>query len=109
MWFICQIKVYVIFFIYIDIYNLCIVELINDFMIFVKQIINLMNIMYIILGEVGMFENIEVLERVLLQWFRAVFQGSIVVRVKMGDYYYYGYGIKIDYEIAVSYYRLVSE
>lgn len=68
-----------------------------------------MNIMYIILGEVGMFENIEVLERVLLQWFRVVFQGFIVVRVKMGDYYYYGYGIKIDYEIAVSYYRLVLE
>lgn len=68
-----------------------------------------MNTMYIILGEVGMFENTEVLERALLQWSRAASQGSTVARVKMGDYHYYGYGTKIDYETAASHYRLASE
>nr|XP_034324085.1 protein sel-1 homolog 1 isoform X7 [Crassostrea gigas] len=60
-------------------------------------------------GEVGMFENTEVLERALLQWSRAASQGSTVARVKMGDYHYYGYGTKIDYETAASHYRLASE
>lgn len=33
----------------------------------------------------------------------------MVVRVKVGDYYYYGYGIDVDYEIVVFYYRRVFE
>ncbi|XP_078316413.1 protein sel-1 homolog 1-like isoform X2 [Crassostrea virginica] len=60
-------------------------------------------------GEVGMFEDTEVLERALLQWSRAASQGSTVARVKMGDYHFYGYGTKIDYETAASHYRLASE
>ena len=63
----------------------------------------------LIVGEVGMFEDTEVLERALLQWSRAASQGSTVARVKMGDYHFYGYGTKIDYETAASHYRLASE
>ncbi|XP_061172651.1 protein sel-1 homolog 1-like isoform X2 [Saccostrea echinata] len=60
-------------------------------------------------GDTGMFEDTEVLERALLQWTRAASQGSTVARVKMGDYHYYGFGTKIDYETAASHYRLASE
>lgn len=56
-----------------------------------------------------MFDDTEVLERALLQWSRAASQGSTVARVKMGDYHYYGFGTKIDYETAASHYRLASE
>ncbi|XP_062586803.1 protein sel-1 homolog 1-like isoform X2 [Saccostrea cucullata] len=60
-------------------------------------------------GDTGMFEDTEVLQRALLQWTRAASQGSTVARVKMGDYHYYGFGTKIDYETAASHYRLASE
>ncbi|XP_056021102.1 protein sel-1 homolog 1-like isoform X2 [Ostrea edulis] len=60
-------------------------------------------------GDVGVFDDTEVLERALLQWSRAASQGSTVARVKMGDYHYYGFGTKIDYETAASHYRLASE
>ncbi|KAK3093184.1 hypothetical protein FSP39_012366 [Pinctada imbricata] len=60
-------------------------------------------------GDVGLFEEREVFERALLHWSRAAAQGSTIARVKMGDYHYYGYGTKIDYETAASHYRLASE
>ena len=51
----------------------------------------------------------EIYERALLHWTRAASQGSTVARVKMGDYHYYGYGTNVDYESAVTHYRMASE
>ena len=32
-----------------------------------------------------------------------------MARVRLGDYYYYGWGTTIDYETAASHYRIASE
>ena len=32
-----------------------------------------------------------------------------MARLKLGDYYYYGHGTKVDYEAAALHYRLASE
>ena len=32
-----------------------------------------------------------------------------VLQVRLGDYYYYGWGTLIDYETAASHYRIASE
>uniref|UniRef100_UPI00398F27C1 protein sel-1 homolog 1-like isoform X8 n=1 Tax=Pristiophorus japonicus TaxID=55135 RepID=UPI00398F27C1 len=45
----------------------------------------------------------------LIYWNRAAAQGYSYARIKLGDYYYYGYGTKVDYETAASHYRLAAE
>ncbi|XP_052105455.1 protein sel-1 homolog 1-like isoform X2 [Mytilus californianus] len=68
------------------------------------------NVAYILdNGEVGLFVEDEIYQRALLHWGRAASQGSTIARLKMGDYHYYGYGTKVDYESAASQYRLASE
>jgi SEL1 protein len=36
-------------------------------------------------------------------------QGYSAARVRLGDYYYYGWGTEVDYETAASHYRIASE
>ena len=68
------------------------------------------NVAYILdNGEVGLFVEDEIYQRALLHWGRAASQGSTIARLKMGDYHYYGYGTKVDYESAAGQYRLASE
>ncbi|XP_067845672.1 protein sel-1 homolog 1-like [Heptranchias perlo] len=45
----------------------------------------------------------------LIYWNRAAAQGYSYARIKLGDYYYYGYGTKADYETAAIHYRLAAE
>lgn len=47
--------------------------------------------------------------RALQYWSRAANQGYSSAQVKLGDYYYYGWGTEIDYEVAASHYRIASE
>ncbi|XP_051954606.1 protein sel-1 homolog 1 isoform X2 [Xyrauchen texanus] len=55
------------------------------------------------------FNENETYPRALLHWTRAATQGYTVARIKLGDYYFYGYGTDVDYETAVIHYRLASE
>uniref|UniRef100_A0A0A9Z5Z6 Protein sel-1 1 n=1 Tax=Lygus hesperus TaxID=30085 RepID=A0A0A9Z5Z6_LYGHE len=41
-------------------------------------------------------------------WRRAAQQGYSQAHVKLGDYYYYGHGVALDYEAAANQYRLAS-
>ena len=41
--------------------------------------------------------------------FRAAAQGYSAARVRLGDYYYYGWGTDVDYETAAGHYRIASE
>ncbi|XP_074600719.1 HMG-coA reductase degradation 3 isoform X2 [Brevipalpus obovatus] len=59
--------------------------------------------------EFELFQKNESLSRALMYWSRSATQGSSIARVKLGDYYYYGYGTKIDYETAAAQYRLASD
>jgi len=45
----------------------------------------------------------------LVYWSRAAAQGYSAARVRLGDYYYYGWGTGVDYEMAASHYRIASE
>lgn len=60
-------------------------------------------------NEIGCFNRNETLTRALMYWSRSAAQGYSIARVKLGDYHYYGYGTKIDYEMAASQYRMASE
>jgi len=51
----------------------------------------------------------EMWKRALVYWSRAAAQGYSAARVRLGDYYYYGWGTTIDYETAASHYRIASE
>ncbi|XP_066868551.1 protein sel-1 homolog 2 isoform X2 [Kogia breviceps] len=44
----------------------------------------------------------------LLLWNRAAIQGNAFARVKIGDYHYYGYGTKKDYQTAVTHYSIAA-
>ncbi|XP_063558247.1 protein sel-1 homolog 2 isoform X12 [Gorilla gorilla gorilla] len=44
----------------------------------------------------------------LLLWNRAAIQGNVFARVKIGDYYYYGYGTKKDYQTAATHYSIAA-
>jgi len=44
-----------------------------------------------------------------LYWTRSATQGYSNARVKLGDYHYYGYETKIDYEMAVYQYKKASQ
>lgn len=35
--------------------------------------------------------------------------GYVEARVKLGDYYYYGYGTEVNYEASASQYRMASD
>ncbi|XP_055494877.1 protein sel-1 homolog 1-like isoform X8 [Leucoraja erinacea] len=45
----------------------------------------------------------------LIYWNRAAAQGYSYARIKLGDYYFYGRGTKVDYETAAIHYRLAAE
>nr|XP_034351303.1 protein sel-1 homolog 2 isoform X2 [Arvicanthis niloticus] len=45
----------------------------------------------------------------LLLWNRAAIQGNAFARVKIGDYHYYGYGTKKDYETAAAHYSIAAD
>lgn len=82
---------------------------------------------YLLLGELGyevaqsnaayildrkesdLFDKSEVWKRALVYWSRAASQGYSAARVRLGDYYYYGWGTNVDYETAASHYRIASE
>merc|ERR1712240_995196 len=51
----------------------------------------------------------EMWTRGLVYWSRAAAQGYSNARVRLGDYYYYGWGTSVDYETAASHYRIASE
>ncbi|XP_011527678.1 protein sel-1 homolog 2 isoform X5 [Homo sapiens] len=44
----------------------------------------------------------------LLLWNRAAIQGNAFARVKIGDYHYYGYGTKKDYQTAATHYSIAA-
>lgn len=44
-----------------------------------------------------------------MYWGRSAAQGYSVARVKLGDYHYYGFGTRVDYEMAAAQYRMASE
>ncbi|KAI4575282.1 hypothetical protein MJG53_011485, partial [Ovis ammon polii x Ovis aries] len=45
----------------------------------------------------------------LLLWNRAAIQGNAFARVKIGDYHYYGYGTKRDYQTAATHYSIAAD
>eukprot|EP00731_Ephydatia_muelleri_P028175 Em0019g1048a len=51
----------------------------------------------------------ETLKRALVLWSKAAAQGYSMARVKLGDYYYYGFGTDVNHEAAVSQYRIASD
>lgn len=61
------------------------------------------------LGDIKMFDSNEKYQRALLLWQRSANQGYGMARVKLGDYFYYGYGTQVDHESAVSHYKIAYE
>merc|ERR1712156_1298454 len=59
--------------------------------------------------ETDLYNPEEMWKRALVYWSRAAAQGYSAARVRLGDYYYYGWGTDIDYETAASHYRIASE
>merc|ERR1711970_820098 len=59
--------------------------------------------------ETELYNAEEMWKRALVYWSRAAAQGYSAARVRLGDYYYYGWGTGIDYEQAASHYRIASE
>jgi len=59
--------------------------------------------------ETEMYQVNEMWTRALVYWTRAAAQGYSAARVRLGDYYYYGWGTHIDYETAAGHYRIASE
>ncbi|CAF3665681.1 unnamed protein product [Rotaria sp. Silwood1] len=47
--------------------------------------------------------------RALIYWNRAATQGFHTARVKLGDYFYYGYGTEQNYETAATHYKYASD
>ncbi|XP_049811336.1 protein sel-1 homolog 1-like [Schistocerca nitens] len=60
-------------------------------------------------GDVSMFVEPETYVRALMYWGRAAAQGYSAAQVKLGDYYYYGLGTPVDYEMAASHYQIASD
>ncbi|CAG2101027.1 unnamed protein product [Medioppia subpectinata] len=56
-----------------------------------------------------LFDKSETHTRALMYWSRSAAQGYSVARVKLGDYHYYGFGTRVDYEMAAAQYRMASE
>jgi len=59
--------------------------------------------------ETELYNAEEMWKRALVYWSRAAAQGYSAARVRLGDYFYYGWGTGIDYEQAASHYRIASE
>lgn len=59
--------------------------------------------------EVDILTKNETFKRALMYWGRSAAQGYSVARVKLGDYHYYGFGTRVDYEMAAAQYRMASE
>merc|ERR1711936_1475583 len=59
--------------------------------------------------ETDLYNPEEMWKRALVYWSRAAAQGYSAARVRLGDYFYYGWGTGIDYEQAASHYRIASE
>jgi len=53
--------------------------------------------------------EVYVLSRALQYWSRSAPQGYSSARVRLGDYYYYGWGTPVDYSNAAAQYRQASE
>uniref|UniRef100_A0A915HUM4 Uncharacterized protein n=1 Tax=Romanomermis culicivorax TaxID=13658 RepID=A0A915HUM4_ROMCU len=60
-------------------------------------------------GEIHLFDKKEFYQRALIQWLRSANQGYSWARVKVGDYYYYGFGTDVDFETAISQYKTAYE
>lgn len=60
-------------------------------------------------GESSILSGTDMYPRALLHWSRSASQGYTVARVKLGDYYYYGYGTEVDYEAAAAHYQVATE
>ncbi|CAL8078875.1 unnamed protein product [Calicophoron daubneyi] len=60
-------------------------------------------------GKMTVVDKSELNSRALVQWQRSATQGSTSSRVKLGDYYYYGWGTEVNYVKAVQHYRIASE
>ncbi|CAF2524982.1 unnamed protein product [Rotaria sp. Silwood2] len=48
-------------------------------------------------------------KKALLYWHRAAIQGFHYARIKLGDYYFYGYGTEQNYELAAIHYKSASD
>jgi len=59
--------------------------------------------------DTSLFTRSEAFKRALVYWNRAALQGYHVARLKLGDYYYYGNGIDVDYQQAASHYKYATE
>ncbi|CAF4136701.1 unnamed protein product [Rotaria magnacalcarata] len=47
--------------------------------------------------------------KALIYWNRAAIQGFHYARIKLGDYYFYGYGTEQNYELAAAQYKSASD
>merc|ERR1719192_396947 len=59
--------------------------------------------------ETELYDPEEMWKRALVYWTRSASQGYSAARVRLGDYYYYGWGTDADYETAAFHYRIASE
>lgn len=61
------------------------------------------------LGTGNLYDTSEMWKRALVYWTRSASQGYSAARVRLGDYYYYGWGTDSDFETAAFHYRIASE
>merc|ERR1719245_200539 len=61
------------------------------------------------LGTGNLYQISELWKRALVYWTRSASQGYSAARVRLGDYYYYGWGTDPDFETAAFHYRIASE
>ncbi|XP_029773186.1 protein sel-1 homolog 2 isoform X4 [Suricata suricatta] len=59
--------------------------------------------------KVKILEKDKMYPMALLLWNRAAIQGNAFARVKIGDYHYYGYGTKKDYQTAATHYSIAAD
>ena len=57
------------------------------------------------LGTGNLYQISELWKRALVYWTRSASQGYSAARVRLGDYYYYGWGTDPDFETAAFHYR----
>ena len=56
-------------------------------------------------GTENLYDTSEMWKRALVYWTRSAAQGYSAARVRLGDYYYYGWGTDTDFETAAFHYR----
>ncbi|KAL0595517.1 Protein sel-1-like protein 2 [Plecturocebus cupreus] len=59
--------------------------------------------------KANILEKEKMYSMALLLWNRAAIQGNAFARVKIGDYHYYGYGTKKDYQTAATHYSIAAD